>query len=125
VSTIRKNLRLFGTPGAPSVHVGCPPTVTPYMTEVLLEHLDKQPGIYLNEMVAILHYQCGSWVSEDRVQRTLAREGWTKKQMRQKAQEQNPRLRAFYQRKLSKFQSHQLQWMDGWMDAFIYPDLSH
>jgi hypothetical protein len=78
------------------------------MTEVLLEHLDKQPGLYLNEMVAILHYQCGSWVSEDSVQRTLAREGWTKKQMRQKAQEQNPRLRAFYQRKLSKFQSHQL-----------------
>jgi transposase len=67
VSTIRKNLRLFGTPGTPLVHAGCPSTVTPYMSEVLLEYLDKQPGLYINEMVALIHYQFGLWVSKDSV----------------------------------------------------------
>jgi hypothetical protein len=56
VSTIRKNLRLFGTPGTPSVHIGCQPTVTPYIIDVLLDHLNKQPGLYLKEMVGYLYY---------------------------------------------------------------------
>lgn len=60
------------------------------MAEVLLEHLNKQTNLCLNKMVTILYYQFDAWVSENSVQRTLARQGWTKKQMRQKAQEQNP-----------------------------------
>lgn len=64
VSTIRKNLRLFGTPGTPSVHIGCQPTVTPYMVDVLFDHLNEQPGLYLEEMVSYLHYEFGAWVSK-------------------------------------------------------------
>jgi transposase len=112
VSTIRKNLRLFGTPGTPSVHIGYQPTVTPYMIDVLLDHLNEQPGLYLEEMVGYLYYQSRAWVSKYSVQRALTRWGWTKKQMRRKAQEQNPRLRAFYQHKLSKFHSYQLVFVD-------------
>lgn len=96
VSTIRKNLRLFGTPGTPSVHIDCQPAVTPYMTDVLLDHPNEQPGPYLEEMVGYLHYQFGAWVSKYSVQRALTHRGWAKKQMRRKAQEQNPRLRVFY-----------------------------
>lgn len=92
VSTIRKNLRVFGTAGTPSVQAGCQPTVTPYMTDALLDHLNEQPGLYLEEMIAYLEYQFGTRVSKYSVQRALARQGWTKKQIRQKAQEQNPRL---------------------------------
>ena len=112
VTTVRKNLRLFGTAGTPSVPVGCPPTVTPYMTDVLCDHLSQQPGLYLEDMVALLQNQFDTPVSTYSVQRSLARMGWTKKQMQRKAQEQNPRLRAFYQHKLSNFHSYQLVFVD-------------
>lgn len=46
------------------------------------------------------------------IQQALSQEGWTKKKYQQKAKEQNPKLRDFYQYKLSKFRSYYLVFVD-------------
>lgn len=50
--------------------------------------------------------------SPSSIKRALSREGWTKRKAQQKAKEQDPHLRDFYQHKLSKFHSYQLVFVD-------------
>jgi hypothetical protein len=46
------------------------------------------------------------------IKRALPRAGWTKKKAQQKAKEQNPNLRDFYQNKLSEFRLYHLVFVD-------------
>ena len=50
--------------------------------------------------------------SSSSVQRALSQAGWTKKKAQQKAKEQNPQLRDFYQYKLSEFRLYHLVFVD-------------
>lgn len=112
VTELRRKLRLYGTARPHLVRAGRPPSITPLMLEALCDHLVEKPGLYIEEMVVFLWDEFSVLPSTSSIQRALSRHGWTKKQARQKAKEQNPQLRAFYLHKLSKYRSDQLVFVD-------------
>lgn len=112
ITNIRKNMRLFGSPNSPTIPPGPPPSITPVMLDALCDHLAEIPGLYIEEMAKFLWDEFSILPSSSSIQRALSRAGWTKKTTRQKAKEQNPRLRDFYQHKLSEFRSYHLVFVD-------------
>ncbi|KAJ5346794.1 uncharacterized protein N7506_000047 [Penicillium brevicompactum] len=54
VSTIRSNLRCFGSVKAPANGIGRRRTITPSMLEALCECLLEKPDLYQDEMVVFL-----------------------------------------------------------------------
>jgi hypothetical protein len=60
------------------------------MLEALCDHLVEKPGLYIEEMAVFLWDEFSVLPSTSSIQRALSRHGWTKKQARQKAKEQNP-----------------------------------
>lgn len=120
ITNTRKNIRLFGSPNSPTITPGPPPSITPVTLEVFCDHLAEIPGLYVEEMGNFLWDEFKVSPSSSSVQRALSRAGWTKKMARQKAKEQNPRLRDFYQHKLSEFRSYHCvslmnpDVIDGW-----------
>lgn len=82
------------------------------MLDALFDRLAEKPGFYIKEMVVFLWDEFGILPSSATIQRALSREGWTKKKARQRAKEQNPHLRNFYQHKLSEFPSYHLVFVD-------------
>lgn len=105
-------MRSFGSPRAPPIPVGRPPSITPLMLEALCEHLTEKPGLFVEEMAIFLWDEFNVLPSSSSIKRALSRAKWTKKKAQQKAKEQNPELRDFYQHKLSKFHSYQLVFVD-------------
>jgi transposase len=71
------------------------------MLDALCGHLAEKPGLYVDEMAVFLWDEFNVLPSSSSVKRALARAGWTKKKAQQRAKEQNPQLRDFYQHKLS------------------------
>lgn len=112
VTNIRRKMRLFGSARSPPVRVGRPETVTPVMLDALCDHLTEKPTLYVEEMAVYLWDEFDVLPSPSSIKRTLARAGWTRKKAQQKAREQNPELRDFYQHKLSKFRSYHLVFVD-------------
>ena len=112
ITNIRKKMRLFGSPNPPTIAPGPPPSVTPVMLDTLCDHLAEKPGLYIDEMANFLWDEFDILPSSSSIQRALSRAGWTKKTARQKAKEQNPQLRDFYQHRLSEFCSHHLVFVD-------------
>ncbi|KAJ5101023.1 hypothetical protein N7456_007075 [Penicillium angulare] len=112
VTNIRRNMRLFDDPRSPSVPAGQPSIITPVMVDTLCNHLAEKPGLYVEEMALFLWEEFRVLPSSSSVKRALARAGWTKKKAQQKAKEQNPQLRDFYQHKLSEFRSYHLVFID-------------
>lgn len=111
VSYIHRKLRKFGS-AKPLIHAGRSPTLTRLVLDTLCEHLIRKPGLYIDEMVTFLWKEFNIFPSYSSIQQALTRRGWTKKKLQQKAKEQNPQLRAFYQHKLSQFHSYQLVFVD-------------
>lgn len=112
VTHIRKNLRLFGTARASPVPAGRPPSITPLMLDALRDYLTEKPGLYVEEMAIFLWDEFNVLPSPSSIKRALSQEGWTKKKAQQRAKEQNPQLRDFYQHKLSEFNSCHLVFVD-------------
>jgi transposase len=112
VTNIRKNMRLFGSPNPPPVPAGRPSSITPVMLDALRDHLHQNPGLYVEEMATFLWDEFNMLPSPSSIKRALAQAGWSKKKIRQKAKEQNPQLRGFYQHKLSAFRSYHLVFVD-------------
>jgi hypothetical protein len=82
------------------------------MIDALCDHLTEKPGLYLEETTVFLWDEFNILPSSSTIQRALSQEGWTKKKCQQKAKEQNPKLRDFYQHELSKFRSYHLVFVD-------------
>ena len=112
ITNIRKKMRLFGSPNPPHIPPGPPPIVTPVMLDALCDRLAEIPGLYIDEMAKFLWDEFNILPSSTSIQRALSQAGWTKKTARQRAKEQNPRLRDFYQHKLSEFRSYHLVFVD-------------
>ena len=112
VTHIRKNLRLFGAARAPPVPAGRPASITPLMLDALCDYLTAKPGLYVEEMAIFLWDEFNMLPSPSSIKRALSQEGWTKKKAQQRAKEQNPQLRDFYQHKLSEFNSCHLVFVD-------------
>jgi transposase len=112
ITNIRKKMRLFGSPNPPTIPPGQPPSVTPVMLDALCDRLAEIPGLYIDEMANFLRDEFNILPSSSSIQRALSRAGWTKKTARQKAKEQNPQLRDFYQHNLSEFRSYHLVFVD-------------
>lgn len=112
ITNIRKNLRLFGSARSPPVSVGRQRSIAPIMLDALCDHLAEKPGLYVDEMAIFLWDEFNILPSSSSVKRALSRAGWTKKKAQQKAKEQNPQLRDFYQHKLSDFRSYHLVFVD-------------
>ena len=112
ITNIRKNLRLFGSARSPPVSVGRRPSIAPIIIDALCDHLAEKPGLYVEEMAIFLWDEFNILPSSSSIKRALSRAGWTKKKAQQKAKEQNPQLRDFYQHKLSEFRSYHLVFVD-------------
>ncbi|KAJ5216904.1 hypothetical protein N7468_009912 [Penicillium chermesinum] len=112
ITNIRKKMRLFGSSNPPTIVPGPPPSITPMMQDALCDQLAESPSLYIEEMTKFLWDEFNIAPSSSSIQRALSRVGWTKKTTRQKAKEQNPQLRDFYQHKLSEFRSYQLVFVD-------------
>lgn len=112
ITNIRKNMRQFGTARSPQIRTGQAPCITASMVDALCDHLTEKPGLYLEEMAVFLWDEFNVLPSLSTIQRALSQEGWTKKKCQQRAKEQNPKLRDFYQHKLSKFRSYHLVFVD-------------
>jgi transposase len=82
------------------------------MLDALCDHLAEKPGLYVEEMAIFLWDEFNILPSSSSIKRALARAGWTKKKAQQKAKEQNPQLRDFYQHKRSEFRSYHLVFVD-------------
>ena len=82
------------------------------MLDALCDHLAEIPGLYIEEMANFLWDEFNVSPSSSSIQRALFRAGWTKKTAQQKAKEQNPQLRDFYQHKLSEFRSYHFVFVD-------------
>lgn len=112
ITNIRKNLRLFGSARSPPVSVGRQPSIAPIMLDALCDHLAEKPTLYVEEMAVFLWDEFNILPSSSSIKRALSQAGWTKKNSQQKAKEQNPQLRDFYQHKLSEFRSYHLVFVD-------------
>lgn len=78
------------------------------MLDALCDHFAEKPGLYVKEMAFFLWDEFNILPSSTSIKRDLSRAGWTKEKGQQKAKEQNPQLRDFYQHKLSEFRSYHL-----------------
>lgn len=112
VSYINRKLRKFGCARPSLIQAGRPSMLTPLVLETLCNHLSNKPDLYLDEIAAFLAEEFNILPSHSSIQQALSTRGWTKKKLRQKAKEQNPQLRAYYQHKLSQFRSYQLVFVD-------------
>lgn len=112
VTNIRRKMRLFGNARCPPVRVGRPATITPVMLDALLDRLTEKSTLYVEEMAVYLWDEFGVLPSSSSIKRALASAGWTRKKAQQKAKEQNPELRDFYQHKISEFRSYHLVFVD-------------
>jgi hypothetical protein len=82
------------------------------MFDALKELLIGKPDRQLDELAAFLLEKFDIEVSTSTMSRTLGAEGWFKKMMRRKAQEQNANLRDKYLHELSAFVSYHLVYKD-------------
>jgi transposase len=112
VKAIKRNLRDFGSTTAPPNGGGRPPSMTSVMRDALLEYLLRKPNLYLDEMVVYLWDEFGHHITKSSISRTLRSAGWSKKNARRIAKEQNADLRDFYLHSLSSFRSYQLVYVD-------------
>ena len=112
ITNVRKKMRLFGSFNSPTILSGPTPCITPVMLDVLCDRLAETPGLYIDEMAKFLWDEFNVLPSSSSIQRALSQVGWTKKTVRQKAKEQNPQLRDFYQHKLFEFRSYHLVFVD-------------
>ena len=112
VRAIRANLRAFGTTRAPVTKTGRPRLVSHVTFDALSNHLVHKPGAFLEEMTDLIHVRLGVTASTSTISRTLHRNGWSKKVMRRRAQEQNADLRDFHIYCRSEFRPDQLVYVD-------------
>ena len=117
-------MRLFGSARSPQVRVGRPSNIIPVMLDALCDHLAEKPDLYVEEMAVFLWDEFGVLPSLSSIKRALSCAGWTRKKAQQKAKEQSPELRDFYQHKLSKFRSYHLVF-HTLADYFPNPTLKH
>ena len=112
VRRLRSHLRQFGTTKAPPNVAGRPKSITPVMLSALFDRLLEKPGMYQDEMVVFLWDEFETLVTTSIIGRALRAEGWTKKVIRQIAEEQNADLRDFHLYNLSAFSSYHLVFTD-------------
>lgn len=112
VRSARSNVRHFGSTRAPSNGGGRPATITPVMKAALRDHLLENPTLYQEEMVAFLRDHFGVQVARSSVGAVLKSFGWSKKQARRVAQEQEASLRDFFLHRISEFSSYHLVFVD-------------
>lgn len=86
--------------------------ITPQIRDALLAHLDKNPELYLEEMVAYLRDEFGVHVTRFSVRRVLHSARWSKKKFRRKAIEQHPDLVDYYLHTISPLHSYQFVFVD-------------
>jgi transposase len=82
------------------------------MVDALCDHLAEKPGLYVEKMAILLFDEFNVVPSISSIKRALYQAGWSKKKAQQRASEQNPQLRDFYQHKMSKFRSFHLVFVD-------------
>jgi hypothetical protein len=82
------------------------------MLDALREHLLEKPGLYQDEMVVFLHDEFGVLVDASTISVALKKARWTKKVIRQVAQQRNKDLRDFYMHQVSEFKSYHLVFVD-------------
>jgi hypothetical protein len=82
------------------------------MFDALKELLLGKPDWQLDELAAFLREEFDVEVSTSTMSCTLKAEGWSKKMMRRKAQEQNADPRDKYLHELSTFASYHLVYID-------------
>jgi transposase len=112
VKAIKRNLRVFGSTKAPGRRGGRPSSITPEIRDALLAHLDKNPELYFEEMVAYIWDEFRVHVTRFSVSRALRSAKWSKKKFRRKAVEQNPDLVDYYLHTISPFHSYQFVFVD-------------
>jgi transposase len=112
VKAIKRNIRDFGSTKAPGCRGGRPSSITPEIRDALLAHLDKNPELYLEEMVAYLRDEFGVHVTRFSVRRVLHSARWSKKKFRRKAIEQHPDLVDYYLHTISPLHSYQFVFVD-------------
>ena len=89
IRAIASNLRHFGKTKAPPISVGGRRRrITPQMLDALREHLLEKPGLYQHEIAVFLYDEFGIHVTIPSISRVLKSIGWTKKVIRQVAQEE-------------------------------------
>lgn len=112
VSTIRSNLRCFGSARAPANGIGRRRTITPPMVEALRERLLEKPDLYQDEMVVFLWDEFRVLVTKYSIGRALASIRWSKKAARRIARGRNIELRDYFLHTISSFQSYHLVYVD-------------
>jgi transposase len=112
VKAIKRNIRDFGSIKAPGRRGGRPSSITPEIRDALLAHLEKNPELYLEEMMAYLQDEFGVCVTRFSVSRALRSARWSKKKFRRKAVEQNLDLVDYYLHSISSFHSYQFVFVD-------------
>lgn len=113
VKAIRSNMRHFGKPRAPPTGlVGRRRLITSPMFDAVKEMLFQKPDRYLDEIAEFLRLDFSVAVSAATISRALAAQGWSKKTIKRKAQEQSAELRDQYAYDLTAFASYHLVYVD-------------
>ncbi len=112
VTSIRANLRCFGSTNAPRSRPGPSRAMSPPMIDALCQHLLEKPDQYLDEMVVFLWDEFNVLLTTPTVSRALKSIGWSRKAARRVAQQRNADLRDFYLHNLSSFRFYHLVYID-------------
>ena len=112
VKAIKRNVRDFGSTMRPSHRGGRPLSISAMMRAALFAHLDKHPGLYLEEMVDYLWNEFGEPITKSSISRTLHSVRRSKKKFHCKVVEQNSDLIDHYLHSISSFTSYQFLYVD-------------
>jgi len=80
--------------------------------EILLNTINEAPDLYLDELQEILSMECGQQVSRGTIWKTLTRAGFTMKKITKVAAERSIAQRREYLERISKYEAHQLVFVD-------------
>jgi transposase len=112
IRRIQRNMLCYDDTKAPFISIGRRRVMTQVMLEALRTHLRAQPGLYQDEIARLLRREFDIAVSQASISRALKSMRWSKKTVRQVAQEQNADLQDYYLHKVSQFRSYQLVFID-------------
>jgi len=78
----------------------------------LFEIVKSAPDLYLDELQEVLSMECGQHVSKGTIWKTLTRAGFTMKKITKEAAERSVEARRGYIERISKYEAHQLVFVD-------------
>jgi transposase len=112
VTTIKSNLRCFGSTKAPSNGVGRPRSITPPMLDALCEYLLEKPSLFQSKMQLFLLDEFNADITTSSIGRALKSRGWSRKTIRRVAKGRNADLRDLYLHNTSEFRSYHYVFVD-------------